>query len=263
MTTPTLSTRRAIARLAGTNTRTCIRALSAAELDREVGYKALGLTAATVKDLILQEKDRQAEVRRMRVERAAPKPPRPGRILTLMGDKQRNWSLTRQMYEGATSLADALASGRRADVRIGEWILHPTEDVEYDYERYSRTWHRSYGGAKSVSNRRVELLRPGALGAMEVVGIVPLESWRGHWWVRTVATLLDLPAVSRARSTERFGGEASVELHILSADDDTRVWARRVGGTVIGYSAARGGQICHGRTARGAVQALNRVRRGA
>ena len=42
-------------------------------------------------------------------------------------------------------------------VRLGDWIISSVENVSYDNNCYSKSWHRKYGGKKSVDSRIVQI----------------------------------------------------------------------------------------------------------
>lgn len=66
------------------------------------------------------------------------------------------------------------------------YTLRPAATITADRDRYSRAWHRTYGPAYTVEDRRAELVGPSG----RVLRQVPLSAFRPGWQKRALAALL-------------------------------------------------------------------------
>lgn len=64
------------------------------------------------------------------------------------------------------------------------WFYRQIEDVSWDNNRYSKSWHRQYGGVKSVGDRRVAFKRMTKRGVESKT--VNVSGWRGDWLAKSV-----------------------------------------------------------------------------
>ncbi|MDE1999499.1 MAG: hypothetical protein KGI52_11285 [Burkholderiales bacterium] len=104
-----------------------------------------------------------------------------------------------------------------AYAEVAGWTVVAREDVDVDWDVYSKAWHRAYGPKRTVSNRRVEARRYGANGELELK-TAKLESWRGNWQLNAAVELGLL---------EEHKGLAHIRLHPAYEVRPTR--------TVLGY----------------------------
>lgn len=80
------------------------------------------------------------------------------------------------------------AAYRAAYTEVAGWTLVAREDVDEDWDVYSKSWHRAHGPKRTISNRRVEARRYGANGEIELK-TAKLESWRGNWQLNAAVEL--------------------------------------------------------------------------
>jgi hypothetical protein len=127
-----------------------------------------------------------------------------------------------------------------------------------NHERYSKTWHRQHGGVWEVSERRVDMQRRGPLGSMEVVRSIQVPGFRGHWLVRAIASLLELPTPRVPAALRSVQGVDVFSVDPLPNIDGAEMYRRSLGPIEVDFCAVRGGVTFHAATPRSAVDGLAR-----
>ena len=236
--------------------RTPLDMVSARELDARTAYKASGLTAVRVRDLIYEEWNRQTVIQRERSARRPAPSPQPGRVLRLVSEKAENLKRTARQFAECQRLLEA--QRRKGQARIGSLIFRGVEEGEWVNDRYSRSWHRQHGGVWEVSERRVDMLAVNRCGELEVIRSVQLQSFRGHWLVRSIVELLDLEKVSVPTPLKpvQMGDYYSIrQLRSIAGVD---LYVRMLAGEIVDYAVAVGGETYHAESPREAIRGLRR-----
>ena len=230
--------------------------MSAAEWEDRTGYRGQGLTLAQLKDRIMAEQERQKAVQARRGAARPTPDPEPGRILELAERKLVNIEETAAAFAACRPLFEAQQQGRDASVRIGQAIVAAVEVGRWNYDRYSKGWHRQHGGVWEVQGRRVELLRANRVGALEVVRKVWIDGFRGHWLIRAIAELYDLPKVRVPRALKAVQMGDFFEVEQVRSLGGVRIYRRTLAGETVDYCAVMEGTTYHAAGARAALVGL-------
>ena len=67
-------------------------------------------------------------------------------------------------------------------INIDKFIFTQLETVEWNYSKYSKSWHKRYGGVKEVSDRRVKIekIDKRAKSGKKLLAVVNFDAWRGN-----------------------------------------------------------------------------------
>lgn len=69
---------------------------------------------------------------------------------------------------------------------VSGWMIYPETQETFNYNKYSKAWHRAHGPARTVTGRVVKIRRldpdTGNLEARDI----PVDGWRGQWLVRAL-----------------------------------------------------------------------------
>lgn len=253
--------REAIARIAasyaGDLSRSRLNRLSARDLDIQTAYKAAGLTAAEVRDLIYAEWERQEQIRAERQARKPKAPPEAGDIFRRAEQRRHNERETEAEFARCRPILEAQQLHGGARVRIGQYLIRAVEEGQWVHDRYSRSWHRMYGGIWEVLDRRVELLRVGRLLELEVVAPISINAFRGHWLIRAIIELLGLEPVPVPRGLRAIQGNPHFEVDYVRSLGPVRIYVRRLAGEPVDYCAVVDGETFHAASPREAVKGLH------
>lgn len=144
-------------------------------------------------------------------------------------------------------------------VTIGKFTFTQLEDIEWNNHKYSKAWHRQYGGVKEVSNRRIVITKQDgrAKGGFKQVSVVLFDAWRGNILVQAI----DQSGVFKFPETKV---PLSVRLNkwydakITRTVGHVRIYERTLLGEFVDYCAVLNGVTFHAPTIREAVKGLNR-----
>jgi hypothetical protein len=232
----------------------------APELEARLGYQSLGLNAGQARDQLYEEYLRQQAIRS---DRAAAKreEPQPGRILQLAVTKASNRSQSDLVLSACLPLLDAQTRGREARVQSGDVIFAAKEVGTWSNRRYSKTWHRQHGGVFEVSERRVNMLRPGPLGTLQVASSIQVPAFRGHWLVRAIASILELPKPQVPASLRSVQGLDLFSIERVTTLAGAEIYRRKVGPIDVDFCALCDGATFHAATPELALEGLARKSR--
>ena len=145
---------------------------------------------------------------------------------------------------------------RRHIARIGSWWVRAVEESHWDTDRYSKSYHRQFGGVRTVDTRRVEFRRLDRQTGLVESRDVDLRGWRGSWALNAAveAGVVDAVTVpARLRSVQLHRAYAIDLLHHIGG---VEVYRRSLGGMDVDFVAVWHGLTFHASTLVGALHGL-------
>lgn len=143
-------------------------------------------------------------------------------------------------------------------ITIGKIVFTQSESVEWNNHKYSKAWHRQFGGVKEVSNRQItiEKLDGRAKNGKKQLAVVPFESWRGNVLLAAIKQSgLFIAPTSKAPMSIRldkfYGAEA------VRAIGHIQIYARTLLGETVDFCAVLNGVTFHAETERLAVHGVH------
>ena len=144
-------------------------------------------------------------------------------------------------------------------IQIGKFIFTKLELVEWNYSKYSKTWHRKYGGIKEVSERRVKIekIDKRAKGGKKLLAIVNFDAWRGNILLSAIKLSGLFPAPkSKANLAIRL--DKQYDAAVTRQIGNIKIWKRTLLGEVVDYCAVLNNITYHDKSPKLAISGLNK-----
>jgi hypothetical protein len=141
-----------------------------------------------------------------------------------------------------------------AIARYGDWVIRVREDVSYDNNKYSKSWHRAHGGAKSVDARWVLIRRVTADGTLESHDIT-VNAWRGNY---LLDALIQAGVVPDTKAPLRITLHRAFNVRTIRQGRILKIYERTLGGKHIDYCIVAGDYTFHAGTVREAIAGLRK-----
>lgn len=143
-------------------------------------------------------------------------------------------------------------------IQIGKFVFTQLEHVEWNNHKYSKGWHRQYGGVREVSGRRIviEKIDRRAKSGKKQMAVVPFDSWRGNVLLSAIkqSGLFQVPQSKAPLSVrlDKFYGAEEVRTigHI-------KIYERTLLGEFVDFCAVLNGVTFHAETERLAVRGVH------
>lgn len=144
-------------------------------------------------------------------------------------------------------------------ISIGKYEFQRIEDAEWNNNKYSRAWHRQYGGVLEVSNRRIVISRLDrrAKNGKLHIATIKFGAWRGNILLAAIKTSEAFAApkssipmsirLDKFYDAKKIGNKMGVE-----------IFERTLLGAVADYCAVTGGHTYHAESPRAAVRGLHK-----
>lgn len=143
-------------------------------------------------------------------------------------------------------------------IQIGKIIFTQLEHVEWNNHKYSKGWHRKFGGVKEVSDRRVviEKIDGRAKGGKKQLVVVPFDAWRGNVLLTAIkeSGLFAAPE-SKAPLSVRL--DKFYDAKIVRTIGHIKIYERTLLGEQVDYCAVLNGVTFHAETVRTSVSGLH------
>lgn len=143
-------------------------------------------------------------------------------------------------------------------VIIGKFVFTQLEHVEWNNHKYSKAWHRQYGGVREVSDRRVVITKQDrrAKGGFKQLAVVPFETWRGNILVHAIeqSGLFQLPQTKASlsvRLNKWYGAKLVRTIGHIKIYERTLLYAH------VDYCAVLNGVTFHAETIRESIKGLH------
>lgn len=147
---------------------------------------------------------------------------------------------------------------KSSTVTIGKIVFTQLEHVEWNNHKYSKSWHRQYGGVKEVSDRRIVITKQDgrAKGGFKQLAVVPFDAWRGNILLTAIKNSGVFTApISKAPLSVRL--DKFYDAKVVKTVGHIRIWDRTLLGGHVDYVAVLNGVTFHADTMREAVKGLH------
>jgi hypothetical protein len=122
--------------------------------------------------------------------------------------------------------------------QMGKWTVTAHENGEWNNNKYSKSWHRKYGGVWEVESRDVTFSTSCRKDPKRV--LVKLTSWRGDWLAKAVAKAGLAPEKSAAPMSVRLNKAYDAKIVMRrkqEGQEDVAIWKRTLLGETIDFCA--------------------------
>lgn len=181
--------------------------------------------------------------------------------------KTRRLERLRQYREFTAKLQSArplssMSGTSTGTFRCGAVLVEVSRTEDVDWDRYSKSWHRNYGPAKTVSTKVRLTEWAGAAVPKRTESYYPAKLQ--HIDRRAMEYLADFLKLPKQRGQQGLRINPHVTLApVESTNRHTRVYRREFGGEVLGFVAVRRGEHFHADTLDGAVDGVReKIARG-
>lgn len=153
---------------------------------------------------------------------------------------------------------NALNFDKSPIVTIGKVTFQQSENVKWNNHKYSKSWHRKFGGVKEVSDRKITISKPDARvkGGIKILAVVEFGAWRGD-------VLLQAIKQSGVFAEPKSTAPLSVRLDKFYDAKPVRVigkitiWERTLLGEHVDYCAALNKVTFHAGTTRDCIKGIH------
>lgn len=139
---------------------------------------------------------------------------------------------------------------------FGKYLVTCKESVSYDNKKYSKSWHRAHGGAKSVDSRDVVFFNT----LTDEITKVAVDAWRGEYVAQAIAQFLKLQPVKVAKQLRKIQLNEAFDIVKVREIAGAQVWQRTIGGYHWDYCVVSGNETFHASTVKAAIEGLRKKR---
>ena len=141
-------------------------------------------------------------------------------------------------------------------VRIGDWIISSMEDVSYDNNYYSKTWHRAHGGKKSVDARIVQIRKWTPEGIINKDSHI--STWAGNWLINGLVNAGIVTPVKLPKSLKSVQLNTAFNVRLIRTVLGVSVYERTFADCHYDYCAVAGNVTFHGSSIRDCLKGLHK-----
>lgn len=142
-------------------------------------------------------------------------------------------------------------------ITLGKFIFEKDETITWDNNRYSKSWHRKFGGVKEVSNRTITIYKKDgrARGGRKQLAVVPFDAWRGNVLLAAIKQSgLFTVTASKAPLSVRL--DKFYDAKCVRTIGNIKIWHRTLLGEHVDYCAVVNGVTFHAYKKKTAVKGL-------
>lgn len=154
-------------------------------------------------------------------------------------------------YMGLERSILELQNTQKGYTMINGHIFTVKWDEVKDWEYYSKSWHNKYGPKVTIENRRVVVRKDG-----KIVGIVPIENFKGNYLVNAVITYLRLPKIKVDRKLKPIQISPYFSIRLLHSVGKAAIYVRELGGQTVDFCAVWQGETYHALTPKEAIEGV-------
>jgi hypothetical protein len=143
-------------------------------------------------------------------------------------------------------------------IQIGKFIFTQLETIEWNNHKYSKSWHRQYGGVKEVSNRRIiiEKIDGRSKSGKKQMAVVTFDSWHGNVLLTAIKNSGLFPAPqTKAPLSVRL--DKYYDAQIIRTAGKITVYNRTLLGEHVDYVVTLNSVTFHGASVREAIKGLH------
>ena len=144
-------------------------------------------------------------------------------------------------------------------VEIGKFLFSQHEHVEWNNNKYSKGWHRKYGGVKEVSDRRVNIYKIDrrAKDGKKLLATVEFDAWRGNILLAAIKNsgLFTEPNCKNPLSIRL---DKWYDAKLVRVIGNIKIYERTLIGGFVDYCAVLNKITFHAKTMRESISGLNK-----
>lgn len=119
-------------------------------------------------------------------------------------------------------------------IRLGDgWFARQEEDVDRDWDVYSKAWHRAHGPKVTVTNRRVSFRRINPETGEKEIKTAHMDSWRGDWLAQAIIKADLQPDNPNAPLAVRL--HAAYDAELIKTSHGYRIYRRTLVGKFVDW----------------------------
>jgi len=139
--------------------------------------------------------------------------------------------------------------------RLGDWIISSQEVVSFDNHVYSKSWHKRYGGKKTVDSRTVQIRKWTPDGTINMD--VELSSWAGNWAIKALVQSGLVQPIKVHKSLKAVQLNEAFDVRLIRTILGVSVYERTLLDCHYDYCAVGGDVTYHAATVRYAIKGLH------
>ena len=140
--------------------------------------------------------------------------------------------------------------------RVGSWIISSSESVSWDNNKYSKSYHRQYGGVKTVDARTVYVRRWNC-GEIENRDI-QVSSWAGYWALKALIQSGVVSPVKVPSKLKSVQLNNAFEVRLMRTILGVSIYERTLAGSHYDYCALVGSVTFHADSIRECLRGLHK-----